>query len=163
MATIYRFIIEQKQTGGGGNGRRSTGTGSKKGASKGKVKTITLLGSAKGGVEHNRYMRAVNPLLNKMTGGVWERGVRLGRAGAGLLKFNASTGAIVGVSAVAITIIISFLIQYILKIQARDREIARKQNTRNYQMLENGVGSIHGQYEISTNMWNGRQTYNQNK
>ena len=161
MATIYRFIVEQKTT--NGNGRKSGATGGKKGASKGKVKTTTLLGSMKGGVEHNRYMRAVNPVLNKMTGGWYEKGTRLGRAGLGLVKFNAETGAFAGLSGVAITIIISFILQTILQIQNRDRVRADKENAQNFKRLENGVGAIHGQYEISVNMWNGRQTYNQNK
>lgn len=161
MATIYRFIVEQKST--TDNGRKAKESGSKKGASKGKVKTTTLLGSAKGGVEHNRYMRAVNPLLNKATGGWYEKGVRLGRAGLGLVKFNKETGAFAGLSGVAITIIISFIIQTILKIQARDRAKADKENAQNYKMLENGFGAVHGQYEISVNMWNGKHTYNQNK
>ncbi len=163
MATIYRFIVEQKITESKNSGRKSTGSSGKKGASKGKAKTTTLLGSANGGVEHNRYMRAVNPVLNRMTGGYWEKGMRLGRAGLGLVKFNAETGAIAGLSGVAITIIISFVLQTIMKIQDRDRRIADKQNAQNYKMLENGIGAVHGQYEISVNMWNGRQTYNQNK
>lgn len=162
MATIYRFIVEQKTTSGGGQGRKSTG-GGKKGASKGKAKTTTLLGSAKGGVEHNRYMRAVNPVLNKMTGGYWEKGMRIGRAGLGLVKFYKDTGSFAGVSGVAITIIISFVLQTIMKIQDRDRRYADKQNVQNFKMLENGTGAVHGQYEISVNMWNGRATYNQNK
>lgn len=162
MATIYRFIVEQKGS-AGGQGRKSGATSSKKGASKGKVKTTTLLGSAKGGVEHNRYLRAVNPVLNRMTGGYWEKGMRLGRAGLGLVKFNAETGAFAGLSGVAITIILSFILQTILQLQNKQRHEADKQNAQNFKMLENGVGAIHGQYEISVNMWNGRQTYNQNK
>lgn len=164
MATIYRFIVEQKTTtdGRAGNGRKSLG-GKQKGASKGKIKTTTLLGSMRGGVEHNRYMRAVNPVLNKATGGLYEKATRLGRAGLGLVKFNAETGAFAGLSGVAITIIISFILQTILQIQNKQRHEADKQNAHNFKMLENGVGSVHGQYEISVNMWNGRQTYNQNK
>lgn len=163
MATIYRFIIEQKTTQGGG--RKST-TPSKKGAGK-KGKDTTnifgLMGIGKGGVEHNRYTRAINPLLNKATGGIWEKGARVGRAAAGLLKFNKNTGAIAGVSAVAIAILISFAIQTILKIQQREIAKMNKLNTQNFKALENGGGAIHGAYNISTNSWNGRQTYNQNK
>ena len=165
MATIYRFIIEQKTTQSGG-GRKSSGTTSKKGAGK-KGKDTTnifgLLGMGKGGVEHNRYTRAINPLLNKATGGIWEKGARIGRAAAGLLKFNKTTGAIAGVSAVAIAIIISFVIQTTLKIQQREIAKMNKLNTQNFKALENGGGAIHGAYNISTNSWNGRQTYNQNK
>lgn len=158
MATIYRFIVEQK-TSGRGSGRNSqTRT---KGS--GKSKTITLLGSLKGGVEHNRKLRAINPLLNKLTGGVWEKGMRVGRAGLGLLKFNAETGAFAGFSGVAIAIIVAFAIQEIFKWQSREREKANKLNTQNYKAMENGFSAIHGAYEVSANGWTGRLSYNQNK
>lgn len=160
MATIYRFIVEQKQT--QSRGRTSN---AEKGGTKGttaKGKWVSILGGQKGGVEHNRKLRAINPLLNKMTGGYWEKGMRLGRAGTGLITKNTATGAI-GLSAVAIAIIISFVVQTVLKIQARDREIARQQNAQNYKMLENSVGAVRGSYDISVNMWNGARTYNQNK
>ena len=162
MATIYRFIVEQKGS-AGRSGRKSGDSTNKKGASKGKVKTTTLLGSAKGGVEHNRYLRPINPVMNKLTGGYWEKGMRLGRAGLGLVKFNAETGAFAGLSYVAIAIIISFILQSIMKIQARDREVANKQNAQDYKSMENGIGAVRGAYDISVNVWNGRRTYNQNK
>ena len=165
MATIYRFIVEQKTTQSGG-GRKSSGTTSKKGAGKkGKDSTniFGLLGMGKGGVEHNRYTRAINPLLNKATGGLWEKGARVGRAAAGLFKFSKTTGAILGVSAVAIAILVSFAIQTTLKIQQREIAKMNKLNTQNYKMLENGGGAVHGAYNIATNSWNGRHTYNQNK
>lgn len=158
MATIYRFIIEQNTS--GKSSGRNTQTKTK---SSGKTKTITLLGSAKGGVEHNRKLRAINPLLNKLTGGVWEKGMRVGRAGLGILKFNQETGAIAGVSGVAIAVIISFAIQEIFKWQNREREKANKLNTQNYKALESGHSSVHGAYEVSANGWNGRLSYNQNK
>lgn len=165
MATIYRFIIEQK-TNQNGNGRKSSGTTSKKGAGKkGKDTTnmLSIFSGGKGGVEHNRYLRAINPVLNKATGGMWEKGMRIGRAAAGLLQISKSTGAVVGVSAVAITIIVSFILQTIMKIQNKDVAIMNKLNAQNYKMLENGGGVIHGAYNIATDSWNGRQTYNQNK
>lgn len=161
MATIYRFIVEQKTTGGGSGGRKgakpSKGTTAKKG------KWVGLLSTGeRGGVEHNRKMRAINPLLNKATGGWWERSMRLGRAGMGLLKRNTLSGAL-AVSGVAIAIIIAFAIQMIMKVQARDRLIAQKQNTQDFKAMENGVGAVRGAYDISVNLWNGRRTYNQNK
>ena len=161
MATIYRFIVEQKTTGGGSGGRKggkpSKGTTAKKG------KWVGLFSTGeRGGVEHNRKMRAINPLLNKATGGWWERSMRLGRAGMGLLKRNTLSGAL-AVSGVAIAIIIAFAIQMIMKVQARDRLIAQKQNTQDFKAMENGVGAVRGAYDISVNLWNGRRTYNQNK
>lgn len=164
MATIYRFIIEQKQARGGGTGDgrepRQT-TGSKKVTAK-KGRWVSIFGGEKGGVEHNRKMRAVNPLLNRITGGWWEKGTRVGRAGLGLFKKNTETGAI-GISGPAIAIIIAFVIQLLLKWQAKERQKAEQMNAQNYKQLENGVGAIHGQYKISQNVFTGRVTYNQNK
>ena len=164
MDTIYRFIIEQKQARGGGtsDGRtpRQT-TGSKKVTSK-KGRMVSIFGGEKGGVEHNRKMRAINPLLNRVTGGWWEKGTRVGRAGLGLIKRNTETGAI-GLSGPAIAIIIAFVIQLLLKWQAKERQKAEQANTQNFKQLENGVGAIHGQYKISQNVFTGRLTYNQNK
>lgn len=158
MATIYRFIVENKVK--NGSGRKETGE-SKKGS--GKRATSTLLGSPKGGVEHNRYLRAINPVLNKMTGGVWEKGMRVGRAGLGLARFYKDTGAFAGLSAVAITIIISFVLQTLLQWQNSERQKAQKLNTQNYKSLENGYNAIHGAYDLVSNTFNGRLKYNENK
>ena len=160
MATIYRFIVEQKTSSKGG-GRKGGDSGGSKGS--GKRKTVTLLGSMKGGVEHNRWSRAINPVLNKATGGVWEKGMRLGRAGLGLVKFDAQTGAIAGVSGVAITIIIAFVLQMLIKWQAWEREKASRINSQNYKSMENGFGGIHGAYNVSADIVTGRLTYNENK
>ena len=160
MATIYRFIVEQRAANSDGGRKSSSGISKKTTAKKGRY--VSVFGGEKGGVEHNRKMRAINPLVNKATHGYWEKGTRLGRAGLGLITRNTETGAL-GISGTAVAIIIAFVIQTILKIQARERVNADKLNAHNYKLLENGVGAIHGQYEISVNMWNGRQTYNQNK
>ena len=163
MATIYRFIVEQKTSEKGGSGRKSTERSSKKGAAKKGKKAVSLFGGSKGGVEHNRYTRAINPILNKITHGYWEKGMRLGRAGAGLIKVNPATGAFAGLSAVAIAIIVAFALQTILKVQQNERQISEKQNMQDYKMLEIGVGAVRGEYDMNVNLWNGRRTYNQNK
>ena len=161
MATIYRFIVEQRSTTrDSGRAVRDT-TSSKKTTAK-KGKWVSILGGEKGGVEHNRKMRAINPLLNRMTGGWWEKGMRLGRAGAGLIKKNTSTGKI-GLSGPAIAIIIAFILQQLMRWQREEMIKAQKMNAQNFKQLENGFGAIHGQYKVSTNIFNGRHTYNQNK
>lgn len=158
MATIYRFIIEERQ---GRSGGRTT-SNAKKGAAK-KGRNVSIFGGSKGGVEHNRKFRAINPLLNKMTGGAWEKGMRLGRAGLGLIRVNSETGAFAGFSPTAIAILVAFTIQTLLKWQNRERQKAEALNTQNFKQLENGVGAVHGQYKLSVNFWTGRTTYNQNK
>ena len=161
MATIYRFIVEQRST-TRDSGRKVSETGGSKKTTAKKGKWVSILGGEKGGVEHNRKMRAINPLLNRMTGGWWEKGMRLGRASAGLIKKNTSTGKI-GLSGPAIAIIIAFILQQLMRWQREEMIKAQKMNAQNFKQLENGFGAIHGQYKITTNYFNGRQTYNQNK
>ena len=163
MATIYRFIVQQKNTGQGkSSGRKnSSSSGSSKGTAK-KGRDVAILGGSKGGVEHNRKLRAINPVLNKMTGGSWEKGMRLSRAGMGLVTKNTETGAI-GISGTALAIIIAFTLQSLMKWSSRERAKADEQNAQNFKQLENGVGAVHGQYKMSVNFWTGRTTYNQNK
>ena len=159
MATIYRFIVEQR-TRSGGDGRKSGGGGSKSAAKKGRW--VSVIGGEKGGVEHNRKLRAINPLLNRMTGGAWEKGMRLGRAGLGLVQKNTATGKY-GVSGTAITIIIAFAIQMLMRWQKAEMIKAQKQNMQDFKRLENGFGAVHNEYSLSTNVITGRHTYNQNK
>lgn len=162
MATIYRFVIEQ-QSGASDNGRKTREPSSNsKGAGK-KGRNVSYFGGEKGGVEHNRYTRAINPLLNKVTNGAWEKGMRIGRAAAGLFQKNSATGKFAGLSATAVTIIISFIIQSLLKWQSMEIQKAERLNAQNYKQFENGYSSIHGAYKVSVNMWNGRVNYNENK
>lgn len=163
MATIYRFIVESKSA-GGGDGRKSSKdkSGISKGTTAKKGRYVSILGGKKGGVEHNRKMRAFNPMLNKITHGYAEKGIRLGRAGLGLVTRNTETGKL-GLSGPAVAIIIQMIIMAVLKVQSRDREKADKLNAQNWQQMENGVGTIHGAYDISVNTWSGRRTYNENK
>lgn len=160
MATIYRFIVEQKtrSSGEGRSPREKTGKGAAK-----KGRTISLFGGEKGGVEHNRKLRAVNPLINRVTGGWWEKGMRLGRAGMGLIQVDKETGKFAGFSATAVAIIIAFCLQILMKWQRAEMQKAQKLNAQNYKQLENGIGAIHGSYKVSTAFWTGRHTYNQNK
>lgn len=161
MATIYRFIIEQKAHADSG-GRKSTNTSGKatKGAAK-KGKLVSIFGGEKGGVEHNRKMRAINPLINKATGGAWEKGMRATRAIGGLVKEDKNGK--MGISGPAVAILIQMVLLGLLKWQDFERDKATKQNIQNFKQLENGVGAIHGAYEVSTHIFTGRQTYNQNK
>lgn len=163
MATIYRFVIEQKASRGGSG---STGPRARKGAAK-KGRDLPLLwGGDKGGVEHNRKMRAINPILNKITGGVWEKGMRLGRAFGGLIKRNTETGKL-SIGGPAIAIIIAFVLMQtwnmIQNWNQRVRVSAEKANTSNYKHLENGTSAIHGAYKVMVDGWSGRITYNENK
>ena len=161
MATIYRYILETRE-GGGTSGRKNGLSGSaKKGA--GKKGSYSFFGGDKGGVEHNRKMRAINPLLNRATGGYWEKGMRLGRATLGLSKSIQEKGIKGAITGPALFIIIALLITSILKIQKKQMVEANKQNTQNYKQMEIGISAIHGEYSITRNYWNGKLSYNENK
>ena len=160
MATIYRFIVENR-TSTKGSGRTSSSGMSKKATAK-KGRWVSVIGGEKGGVEHNRKLRAINPLLNRATGGWWEKGMRLGRAGLGLVQRNTETGKI-GISGTAIAIIIAFAIQMLMKWNAQQMEKGRRMNEQNFKSLENGVGAVHGAYNVSVDLWTGKRTYNENK
>ena len=125
MATIYRFIVEQRQA-RINEGRKTTDSTSRSKSAAKKGRAVALFGGEKGGVEHNRKMRAINPLLNRMTGGAWEKGMRGGRAGLGLVKVDAETGKFAGFSGSAIAIIVAFLIQELLKWQKKQIVEAQK-------------------------------------
>ena len=160
MATLYRFLIEQKESGGGGRKARDTTISRHTVAKKGKM--VSIFGGEKGGVEHNRKMRAINPLINRATGGAWEKGMRVGRAGLGLIQRDSETGKL-GMSGTAFAIIVAFFLQLFLKLLGKEQQKAEKQNMQNFKQLENGIGLINGAYDISTNILTGRHTYNQNK
>lgn len=159
MATIYRFIVENKQS-GSGSGRKNNSAPSKK--TTGKGKWVSAFAGEKGGVEHNRKMRAINPLLNRATHGYWEKSTRIGRAGLGLIQTNTLTGAM-RLSPVASAIIIAFVIQTLLKVQRKQIVEADKQNTQNFKSMETGISAIHGEYRIARNYWSGKIDYNENK
>lgn len=156
MATIYRFIIEN----GGSGGTRSSSGGTRGAAKKGKW--VSLLNSNKGGVEHNRKLRAINPVLNKATGGAWEKGMRLGRAGLGLVQRNDKTGKL-RLSGTALTIIIAFVLQELMKWWKFEQQKADKINSQNFKQMENGYNAVHGAYSVGLNIWTGQRTFNENK
>lgn len=163
MATLYRFVIEQRtKESSGRKGGDTTSTRATKGAAK-KGKAVSLFGGEKGGVEHNRKMRLINPMINKATYGAYEKASRVTRAGIGMAK-NVKENGIKGLFAgPAWVIIAQFVLLSLLKLQQFERAKAQKQNEQNFKQLENGIGQINGAYEISTNILTGRQTYNQNK
>lgn len=163
MATIYRFIVEQKASGDSGD---STKPRASKGAGK-KGSRMPFLGGGKGGVEHNRKMRAINPILNKVTNGVWEKSMRLTRAGVGLAQ-NVSEKGVKGAfggPSLYIILALAFITSWsaVQKWNQRDRAEAQKLNSQNFKAMENGSGTVHGAYSIAVNGWSGHISYNENK
>lgn len=164
MATIYRFIVEEGKSAKGG--ARKGGGGNSKTKSGKSTSLLKMLSGNKGGVEANRKMRAINPLINKMTFGYWEKATRLGRASMGLVKFKETENGTLkyaGLSGSAVAIIIALAIATYLKIQNISISKNEKENSMNFKKLEVGQTQNHGNYKTSVNLWNGHINYNQNK
>jgi hypothetical protein len=151
MATIYRFIVE-----GVGTSQAQTvlqnndvdvngvlipkkGAGSKGGAS--------LLAHNRGGVDHNRYMRPINPLLNRMTGGYWEKGSRVGRAVA-QLPADINANGLKALGSVASLILIQFAIMEVDKYIREQRKKMTEENQANFLKIKSGQTVLSNNYKV---------------
>lgn len=137
MATIYKFILEQGK-GGVGNDNVITPQGEikpKKGAG---TKGAFFTGSNRG-VEHNRFSRAFNPILNNMTGGVWEKGVRLTRAGTGVIDTWQHSGWKSAVTGVGAVLIAQFLALEIYKAIKDEIKKSHEANQTNFLKIKSGM------------------------
>jgi hypothetical protein len=156
MATIYRFIVEGVGTSDAkkllenndvdSNGVvvPKKGAGSKGGAS--------LLAHNRGGVDHNRYMRPINPLLNRITGGYWEKGQRVGRAMAQMPSEFSSKG-LGALGSVASLILIQFAIMEIDKYFREQQKKAKEENQSNYLKIVSGHTVLGQDYKVSKNIF----------
>jgi len=109
MATVFKFIVEDKATKALGKDVRIDADGNalpKLGAGE---NANPYTGSNRG-VEHNRYMRLLNPVINRYTGGWWEKGVRLGRGAMGVVDVAKHKGIGAALSSVGAIVIIQFAI-----------------------------------------------------
>jgi hypothetical protein len=163
MATIYRFIVEASKTGMGsfdadGNPIPRKGAGSKGGGS---LTAHNPFGKNSGGVEHNRYMRPINPLLNQLTGGWWEKGTRLGRATMSLPSaFKTKTGGFnaAGFGSTGALIIMQFAIMTAVQAFQDQQKKAKEENQANYLKIVSGQTTLGSDYKVSRNIF-GKITY----
>jgi len=154
MATIYRFIVEEKQ---GNANTATTNTGSpvpKNGAGN---KGFNL-GGMFGGTEHNRFMRPLNSVMNRVTGGVWERGNRIVKAGANVINAGAKGGIAGVLGSVGFSIIVQFLIIEMFKMFEQEKKKAREENQANFLKIKTGQTVLGSDYKINKDIF-GRITY----
>ena len=159
MATIYRFIVENRANGGNGG----KGGASKKST----TKTITPLKMLTGGdgVNHNRSMRGVNAVLNSAIPN-YEKGVRLTKSVLGLTKWKAKAGggyAFAGISTTALMVLIVLMLRIAMSHHKKLIEKEERNNDANFKKMENGQNAIHSQFSVSSNFWSGKLTFNENK
>ena len=142
MATIYEFIVRD-QTKNGTQEMIDPDTGEVI-AKKSVAKEKPLSGSNKG-VDHNRYMRAVNPLINRYVPG-FEKYVRGGRAIVGVFDTLAQTGIKSAITGVGAIVLLELALTKLDDLRREKIEEAKKENIANYNKL------ITGQTQLSQNV-----------
>jgi hypothetical protein len=160
MATIYRFIVEARKATGvsydaDGVVIPAKGAGSKGGAS-GSGSGFNF-GGSRGGVEHNRYMRPINPLMNQLTGGWWEKGQRLGRAAASLPEQFSKKG-IGALGSTGSLIILQFAIMMAVQAFRDQQKKAKEENQANFLKIKSGQTTLSQDYKVSKDIF-GKVTY----
>jgi hypothetical protein len=160
MATIYRFIVEARKATGvsydaDGVVIPAKGAGSKGGAS-GSGSGFNF-GGSRGGVEHNRYMRPINPLMNQLTGGWWEKGQRLGRAAISLPEQFSKKG-IGALGSTGALIIMQFAIMMAVQAFKDQQKKAKEENQSNFLKIKSGQTTLGQDYKVSKDIF-GKITY----
>ena len=164
MATIYRFIVEARQATGvttdaDGVVIPRKGAGSK-GGSSGSGSGFNF-GGSRGGVEHNRYMRPINPLMNQLTGGWWEKGQRLGRSAMSLPEaFKTKDGKFTaaGFGSTGALIILQFAIMMGVQAFREQQKKAKEENQSNFLKIKSGQTILGQDYKVSKDIF-GKITY----
>jgi len=136
MATVYTFLV--KNAGGVGGGTSVADSNGMPSGKKGAGSRIPFFTGSNRGVEHNRYMRALNPIINRYTGGMWEKGNRLFRAGTGMIDTWKSQGAMAALTGVGSVLIIQFALMEAIKAIEKARKDAKEDNQANYFKIKNG-------------------------
>ena len=142
MATIYEFIVRD-QTKNGKQEMIDPDTGEVIGKSS-VAKEKPLSGSNKG-VDHNRYMRAVNPLINRYVP-AFEKSVRGGRAIVGVFDTLSKAGIKSAMTSVGTIVLLEMVLTTLDDLRREKIEEAKKENIANYNKL------ITGQTQLSQNV-----------
>ncbi len=149
MATIYEFIVRD-QTKNGKQEMIDPETGEVI-AKSSVAKTKPLSGSNKG-VDHNRYMRAVNPLINRYVPG-FEKYVRGGRAIVGVFDTLAQTGIKSAITGVGAIVLLEMVLTTLDDLRREKIEEAKKENIANYNKLITGQTQLSQNVKATKNIW----------
>ena len=142
MATIYEFIVRD-QTKGGKKVMVDDETGEVI-AKSSVAKEKPLSGSNKG-VDHNRYMRAVNPLINRYVPS-FEKYVRRGKHIVDVFDTLVQTGITSAMTSVGAIVLLELALTKLDDLRREKIEEAKKENIANYNKL------ITGQTQLSQNV-----------
>ena len=149
MATIYEFIVRD-QTKGGKKVMVDDETGEVI-AKSSVAKEKPLSGSNKG-VDHNRYMRAVNPLINRYVPG-FEKYVRGGRAVVGVYDTFVKEGLTASLTSVGAIVLLEMVLTKLDDMRREKIEEAKKENIANYNKLVTGQSQLSQNFVATQNIW----------
>ena len=149
MATIYEFIVRD-QTKNGKQEMIDPDTGEVI-AKKSVAKEKPLSGSNKG-VDHNRYMRAVNPLINRYVPN-FEKYVRGGRAIIGVYDTLVQTGIKSAITGVGAIVLLELALTKLDDLRREKIEEAKKENVANYNKLITGQTQLSQNVKATKNIW----------
>ena len=149
MATIYEFIVRD-QTKNGKQEMIDPETGEVI-AKKSVAKEKPFSGSNKG-VDHNRCMRAVNPLINRYVPG-FEKYVRGGRAVVGVYDTFVKEGLTASLTSVGAIVLLEMVLTKLDDMRREKIEEAKKENIANYNKLVTGQSQLSQNVVATQNIW----------
>ena len=149
MATIYEFIVRD-QTKDGKKLMVDNETGEVIGKNS-VAKEKPFSGSNKG-VDHNRYMRAVNPLINRYVPG-FEKYVRGGRAVVGVYDTFVKEGLTASLTSVGAIVLLEMVLTKLDDMRREKIEEAKKENIANYNKLVTGQSQLSQNVVATQNIW----------
>ena len=149
MATIYEFIVRD-QTKDGKKLIVDNETGEVIGKSS-VTKQKPLSGSNKG-VDHNRYTRAINPLVNRYVPN-FEKYVRSGRAVVGVFDTFAKQGLTAAMTGVGAVVLFEMAIIAIDNWRRDQIEKANQENLANYNKLVSGQSQLSQNVQATKNIF----------
>ena len=149
MATIYEFIVRD-QTKDGKKLMVDNETGEVIGK-KSVAKEKPFSGSNKG-VDHNRYMRAVNPLINRYVPG-FEKYVRGSRAVVGVYDTLLTNGISSAMTSVGAIVLLELALTKLDDMRREKIEETKKENIANYNKLVTGQTQLSQNVVATKNIW----------
>ena len=149
MATIYEFIVRD-QTKDGKKLIVDNETGEVIGKSS-VAKTKPLSGSNKG-VDHNRYTRAINPLVNRYVPD-FEKYVRGGRAIVGVFDTLSKEGIKSAITSVGAIVLLQMVLTTLDDLRREKIEEANQENLANYNKLVSGQSQLSQNVQATKNIF----------
>lgn len=151
MATLYKFLVTSKGL-----------TQKQQGLLGGLANPESPKGysGSQHGVDHNRYMRAVNPLINKIVGGsTYEKSIRGGRAVLGIASEYKTGGVKGAITSVGAIVLVQMAIMAVYNEIKKEQKEAKEENNANFMKLMTGQSSLSANYSVSQNIITNKVTF----